>query len=1630
MVTAAMPRSSSRSPLDQLHKRLRQPDVPEAMRVLAKALFSAAQADDLGRLDADDLLWITRVAHELLLCRTPGRARVRTTDPDIPSVELSRVSVLQTLSDNMPFLVDSLLGYLAEEGLEIRLLLHPVLHVQRDSDGRLRKLALAPEKNGGYRAESLIHIHLPRLSEEEKERLRADVEGIFAHVRAAVLDWPAMRQKVADLIDGYQTAPPPMPVEELTEVIAFLQWLLADNFVFLGARDFVMQDGTLVPREGGLGILRLAAGGEKEQRAERAVEMADGIICRPEARREPLLITKSAETSCVHRRVPMDLVIAKRFDAAGNPVGELRILGLFASPAYVRAARDIPLLRRKISEVMRRSGLDPENHLGKVLLNILETFPRDELFELDVDTLSEIALGILRLEERPRPRVFVWRGCSARFASAFAFIPRDRFNSQIRERVGEVLETALSARVIGFRPQFPDGVMVRVHFRLELLDPSLDLGAIDLAALDARVAEVVRTWEDRLEEVMRSRWGEERAERLLPLYRGAFSQAYQEAFDPATSLHDIEVIESLKEGRDVAVSLYRAIGDGADVVRLKLYHFDTAVPLSVRVPILSNAGFAAVEERTFTICRGQHHDQAREIYIHEMLLRTSDGEPLDLPTLRPLLEEGFLAIWNGLAENDAFNALMPVAGFTWRQVSVLRALAAWMRQGGAPYSSGYVAMTLRRHPQLARTLWRIFETLFRPGRAGVKTRRRQARQLRQEVLKALAEVQSLDEDRIFRMYLAALFAMRRTNFWQERQVDGMPAPLAFKFAAQEVDFLPEPRPWAEIYVHAPDVAGVHLRGGPIARGGIRWSDRLQDFRTEILGLVKAQTVKNAVIVPVGAKGGFVVRGSAAGMDREAWLAAGRRAYRRFISVLLDITDNIVNNEVVPPRRVVRHDGDDPYLVVAADKGTATFSDLANEIAAEHEFWLDDAFASGGSAGYDHKKMGITARGAWEAVKRHFREMDVDIERQSISVIGIGDMSGDVFGNGMLLSKKIRLIAAFDHRDIFIDPDPDPAVAWRERRRLFEMPRSSWQDYDRARISRGGGVFSRRAKSIRLTDEMRRVLATDARELTPDELIRAVLKAPADLLWLGGIGTYVRATSERDSDVGDPANDHLRITAPELRVKVVGEGANLGLTQKARIEYALLGGRVNMDAIDNSAGVNTSDVEVNMKIAMRAAELAGRLQREERNRLLAGMEEDVAALVLRNNYLQTLCISLSVARGERETGDLVRLMQSLERRGALDRRLEDLPDEATIAERAARGQGFTRPEIAVLMSFAKIVLFDDLLACGIVDDPWHERTLFAYFPEPMQARFAGEIRSHRLRREIIANRLGNAMINHGGPAFVSRLQEQTGRGIAEIAAAFTLAENTLRLPEVRARIDRLDGRIEGERQLSFYLVVQRTLRHAAGWYLRNEDLPGNLGELIESYARDLSRFEGMLRDVATPHARMRLRVRREEFAAAGAPDALARRLARLPYLLRGLDIIAVSRAAGAVLEDAARVYFLAGHELRISPLMMAARRLPASDHHERLAAAQLAERLSSIHRELSAAMLRLAPGEEGLRQWRVRHDRPVERALRMLDDIMAGASMTLARLALAVSVLDELAEVTRRTCPESSEDASSSSSAAG
>ena len=1589
------------------------PAAPE--RVLAEALFADAAQDDLTRLDERAREAILKQALKLLQRRLPGRSEVMVkcfTGKRAPRA-LAGHCLLLTLNDDMPFLVDSLLAYLAEKGVSVKLLLHPILHVARDDHGVLQTIERRAAHAAQLRAESLI-VLLLEMPAEEAGALKRAIHDILRDVHDVVLDWPAMRAELEQLIEEYQTLPPPLPVSELTEVLAFLQWLAGEHFVFLGTRAYARCDGRLEPAGAVHGLLRRHDMDEITGAPRR--DDTEVCRCRAPGDESPVLIVKSAAVSPVHRRAPMDLVILKRYDVAGQETGELRILGLFTATAYVRAAQDIPLLRRKVAAAMQRSGVSAVSHRGKALLHILETFPRDDLFELDTETLTRLALQVLAVQERPHPRLIVWRSCSPLFASAFAFIPRERFSSSLRRRVGELLETSLGARVVEFTPAFGEQVMVRVHYRLRLLHPGA-WNPPDMAELQRLLMDVVRTWEERLLEEMRQSLGPEEAERLWPAYRGAFSEAYKEAFGPRAALADVQVLERLKGSARVAATFFRAAADAAGQVRLKLYHFDTAVPLAARVPMLAHMGLRAVEERTFTIRRGARPREMREVFVHEMLLEPADDLPLELEKAGPLLEEGFLAVWNGEADDDHFNALILAAGLTWREVVMLRAVCRWLKQAGVHYSLGYMAQTLRRHRALAGRLVELFRTLFAPGRTRPKTRRGKAQALHAEIVAALADVPSLDEDRIIRMIAAVILAMRRTSFWQDRTLlEGPRRPFAFKLHSQDVEFIPDPKPWAEIFVHDPALEGVHLRGGPIARGGIRHSDRLQDFRTEILGLMKAQTVKNAVIVPVGAKGGFVVRDVAVLVDtrdasgRDAARMAGEAAYARFIATLLDLTDNIEDGRITPPKRVVRHDGDDPYLVVAADKGTATFSDLANALARRRNFWLDDAFASGGSAGYDHKKMGITARGAWVCVRRHFREMDIDIDATPISVIGVGDMSGDVFGNGMLIQRNIRLRAAFDHRDIFLDPDPDIEAAYAERKRLFRLPRSSWQDYDRAKVSAGGGVFSRKAKSIPLSPQVREMLDVQAEEMTPNELIRAILGMQADLLWFGGIGTFVRASNERDADVGDPANDTIRITAKELRVKVVGEGANLGLTQKARIEYAQAGGRVNMDAIDNAAGVNCSDVEVNIKIGLGAAERAGKLTREERDRLLFSMEPEVARLVLANNFRQHVCLTLTRAEGPEEAEELKRLMQTLERRGVLDRRLEDLPTDADLEERLKRGETLSRPEIAVLMSWAKIVLFDDLLACGVVDDPFLTSRLHAYFPARMREHFADEIDHHRLRREIIANRLGNEMINLGGPAYLVRLQEETGRGVRAIATAHAVGMELFGIDDLFAAIDRLDNaRVKSCDQLRMYADVRHALRRAVLWLLRHDALDADIATILARYASTVHWLSGALSRVATAHARERLKVRREEFHRLGASNGLARQLARLPYLLRGLDVALMKQFVDQPLERLARIYFLAGHHLRISAVIMAARRLDLRDHDERLAAIRLIDRITALHVRLAADMaLRAEKDEmEAVRGWLRARERTLARIMPVLEGLLAG-SFSLARLALAENLLEELA----------------------
>jgi glutamate dehydrogenase len=1562
-------------------------------------LYARAAPDDLERYSPAELAGIAEQSWSFLLQRPLTAPKIALA----PLLLSPSVAVLDVLNDDMPFLVDSVLGELGERGLDLRLVVHPVFTVERDEAGRLTAFR-GTRKAEGQR-ESFIHIHVAGLEDEAQraEVVRA-LEAVLADVRVAVQDWRPMLARVSEIAAELKANPPPLPADEIAEAIQFLQWIAADNFTLLGARDYAFTDSddALKPRfETGLGLLR-----SPEMRLLRRGSQL--VTITPEIReflKEPklLIMTKAAVRSRVHRRVHLDYVGVKRFDADGKLVGECVLCGLLTSTAYTRSVRAIPYLRRKVDRVISRAGFDPSSHSGKALVNVLEHYPRDDLFQIDDDTLYQFTLAIMQLDERPRVRVLPRPDRFDRFVSVLVYIPRDRYDSTIRAKIGTYLATVFNGRVRAFYPFFPEGAMVRVHFIIGRYEG--ETPHIDRAVLDRAVAAIVRSWTDGLNAAISAAHPAREGRALLARYRDAFPIDYREVYPPATAVGDIAVVEALTAERPLGVELYRDTGAGPASAGLKVLSRNRPIPLSERVPVLENMGFRVVDERTYHI---QPLGRA-QAWFHDMTLESALGLPLDLAVLKEQIESCFLAVMGGRAENDGYNALVLAAGLIWRDVAVIRTLSRFLRQVRVPYSQDYMWATLRKHAAIAAQIVALFHTRFDP-KLGASADERAAREafINSSIETALQAVDSLDEDRILRRFVNAVASAIRTNFYQHG-ADGEPNDLiAVKFSSRKLDGIPAPRPLYEIFVYSPRVEGVHLRFGKVARGGIRWSDRPQDFRTEILGLVKAQNVKNAVIVPVGAKGGFVPKRLPAGGAREAIQAEGTAAYKLFISTLLDITDNIGTGTigVVPPADVVRHEGDDPYLVVAADKGTATFSDIANELALGHDFWLGDAFASGGSAGYDHKKMGITARGAWESVKRHFREMDVDIGRTTFTTVGVGDMSGDVFGNGMLREKTTRLLAAFDHRDIFIDPDPDPERTFAERKRLFDLPRSSWQDFDRALISKGGGVFSRSAKEIRLSPEARKLFGV-GEKLTPAELIRALLSAPVDLLFFGGIGTYVRASDETDEAAGDRANDVVRVAGADLRCRVIGEGANLGMTQRGRIEAALRGVRLNTDAIDNSAGVNTSDMEVNIKIALSIPVRDGRLAMNARNALLAAMTDEVAALVLRNNYLQTLALSLAQRRGMEDFGFLQRLMQTLEARGQLDRAVEYLPDDMALAERRRRSQAFTRPELSVLLAYAKLTLFEELLESPVPDDPYLSREMGRYFPREIAAHFPDALEHHRLRREIIATQLGNSMINRGGPSLIVRIADQTGAAPSAIASAFAAVRDSYGMTALNGAIDDLDNRISGKLQLDLYAAVQDLLLDRIIWFLRNVDLTKGLAEVVSHYRDGIAGVEAALDD-ALPEGALRARAtRRQELLQAGAPEELAARVANLGPLAAAPDIVLVADRTGKAVREVAATFFATGAFFNLDRIASAASKIPIADYFDRLALDRARDSIGDAERRLTAAMVgNGAAGAGAVEAWVAPRKGEVERIRGAIHEI-ANSGLTLSKLAVAASLLGDL-----------------------
>ncbi|MGW0702327.1 NAD-glutamate dehydrogenase [Streptomyces sp. NPDC002867] len=1608
----------------------KRPDRDTVLSFLQRYYLHTAP-EDLTDRDPVDVFGGALSHYRLAENRPQGTANVRVHTPTVEENGWTcSHSVVEVVTDDMPFLVDSVTNELSRQGRGIHVVIHPQVVVRRDVTGKLIEVLPAEPSAKGLPhdalVESWIHVEIDRETDRaDLKQITADLLRVLSDVREAVEDWEKMRDsalRIADELPNEPTADD-LREQDVEEARELLRWLAADHFTFLGYREYELTDSDALAAVPGTGLGILRSDPHHSEDEAHPVSPSFSRLpadARAKAREHKLLVlTKANSRATVHRPSYLDYVGVKKFDAEGNVVGERRFLGLFSSAAYTESVRRVPVIRRKVDEVLQGAGFAPSSHDGRDLLQILETYPRDELFQTPPDELREIVTSVLYLQERRRLRLYLRQEEYGRYYSALVYLPRDRFNTTVRERLTGILKEELGGTSVDFTLMSTESVLTRLHFVVRVATGTelTHLTDADKERIEARLVEAARSWADGFAEALNAETGEERAAELLRKYSNAFPEGYKADHSPRSAVADLVNLEQVtSSGRDFALSLYEPVVAAPGERRFKIYRIGDQVSLSAVLPVLNRLGVEVIDERPYELrCADRTHAW---IYDFGLRMPKSDGNGDYLADdARERFQDAFAAVWTGQAENDGFNSLVLGAGLSWRQAMVLRAYAKYLRQAGSTFSQDYMEDTLRNNVHTTRLLVSLFEARMSPERQRAGTELTDG--LLEELDGALDQVASLDEDRILRSFLTVIKATLRTNFFQKTEDGGPHGYVSMKFDPQAIPDLPAPRPAFEIWVYSPRVEGVHLRFGKVARGGLRWSDRREDFRTEILGLVKAQMVKNTVIVPVGAKGGFVAKQLPdPSVDRDAWLAEGIACYRTFISALLDITDNMVAGEVVPPAQVVRHDEDDTYLVVAADKGTASFSDIANEVAVSYDFWLGDAFASGGSAGYDHKGMGITARGAWESVKRHFRELGHDTQTQDFTVVGVGDMSGDVFGNGMLLSEHIRLVAAFDHRHIFIDPTPDAAVSYAERRRLFELPRSSWADYNTELLSHGGGIHPRTAKAIPVNAAMREALGIDAgvSKLTPAELMQSILKAPVDLLWNGGIGTYVKASTESHADVGDKANDAIRVNGEDLRVRVVGEGGNLGLTQLGRIEFDRHGGKVNTDAIDNSAGVDTSDHEVNIKILLNGLVTDGDLTVKQRNQLLAKMTDEVGALVLRNNYAQNVALANAVTQSPSLLHAHQRFMRRLERDGHLDRALEFLPNDRHIRELLNAAKGLSQPELAVLLAYTKITVADELIRTSLPDDAYLRRLLHAYFPKPLREQYGDAIDAHALRREIITTVLVNDTVNTGGSTFLHRLREETGASVEEIVRAQTAAREIFGLSAVWDAVEALDNTVAADVQTRIRLHSRRLVERGTRWLLGNRPQPLELAETVDFFAErvedvwaslpkmlrgaDLEWYQGIL----------------DELTSAGVPEDLALRVAGFSSAFPTLDIVAIADRTGQEPLAVAEVYYDLADRLSITQLMDRIIELPRADRWQSMARASIREDLYAAHAALTADVLSVGNGsatpEERFKAWEQKNAALLGRARSTLDEIQGSDTFDLANLSVAMRTMRQLLRMHR------------------
>ncbi|UIN54173.1 NAD-glutamate dehydrogenase [Pseudomonas kribbensis] len=1577
--------------------------------LFAEQFFGIISLDELTQRRLSDLAGCTLSAWRLLERFDHAQPQVRVYNPDYERHGWqSTHTAVEVLHHDLPFLVDSVRTELNRRGYSIHTLQTTVLSVRRNDKGELLEILPKGTTGEGVLHESLMYLEIDRCANAaELNVLSKELEQVLGEVRVAVADFEPMKAKVQEILTKLDNSAFAVDADEKNEIKSFLEWLVGNHFTFLGYEEFTVVDQA----DGGhieydqnsfLGLTKMLRTGLTNE--DRHIE--DYAVA---YLREPTLLSfaKAAHPSRVHRPAYPDYVSIREIDANGKVIKEHRFMGLYTSSVYGESVRVIPFIRRKVEEIERRSGFQAKAHLGKELAQVLEVLPRDDLFQTPVDELFSTVMSIVQIQERNKIRVFLRKDPYGRFCYCLAYVPRDIYSTEVRQKIQQVLMERLKASDCEFWTFFSESVLARVQLILRV-DPRNRID-IDPLQLENEVIQACRSWQDDYAALTVETFGEANGTNVLADFPKGFPAGYRERFAAHSAVVDMQHLLNLSEKKPLAMSFYQPLASGPRELHCKLYHADTPLALSDVLPILENLGLRVLGEFPYRL----RHNNGREFWIHDFAFTAAEGLDLDIQQLNDTLQDAFVHIVRGDAENDAFNRLVLTAGLPWRDVALLRAYARYLKQIRLGFDLGYIASTLNNHTDIARELTRLFKTRFYLARKlGSDDLDDKQQRLEQAILTALDDVQVLNEDRILRRYLDLIKATLRTNFYQTDANGQNKSYFSFKFNPHLIPELPKPVPKFEIFVYSPRVEGVHLRFGNVARGGLRWSDREEDFRTEVLGLVKAQQVKNSVIVPVGAKGGFLPRRLPLGGSRDEIAAEGIACYRIFISGLLDITDNLKDGKLVPPVNVVRHDDDDPYLVVAADKGTATFSDIANGIAIDYGFWLGDAFASGGSAGYDHKKMGITAKGAWVGVQRHFRERGINVQEDSITVVGVGDMAGDVFGNGLLMSDKLQLVAAFNHMHIFIDPNPNPATSFVERKRMFDLPRSAWSDYDTSIMSEGGGIFSRSAKSIAISPQMKERFDIQADKLTPTELLNALLKAPVDLLWNGGIGTYVKASTESHADVGDKANDALRVNGNELRCKVVGEGGNLGMTQLGRVEFGLNGGGSNTDFIDNAGGVDCSDHEVNIKILLNEVVQAGDMTDKQRNQLLASMTDEVGGLVLGNNYKQTQALSLAARRAYARIAEYKRLMGDLEARGKLDRAIEFLPTEEQLAERVAEGHGLTRPELSVLISYSKIDLKEQLLGSLVPDDDYLTRDMETAFPPTLVSKFSEAMRRHRLKREIVSTQIANDLVNHMGITFVQRLKESTGMTPANVAGAYVIVRDIFHLPHWFRQIEALDYQVSADVQLELMDELMRLGRRATRWFLRARRNEQNAARDVAHFGPHLKELGLKLDELLSGEIRENWQERYQAYVAAGVPELLARMVAGTTHLYTLLPIIEAADVTGQDPAEVAKAYFAVGSALDITWYISQISALPVENNWQALAREAFRDDVDWQQRAITIAVLQAGGGdsdvETRLALWMKQNDAMIERWRAMLVEIRAASGTDYAMYAVANRELNDLA----------------------